>query len=506
MINGADMRSLTRAVTSIQLMLLSGLVSDPVFGQGVILRDGFERDSVGAAPLGWSGPRGDVRAFVAATNPAEGRRVLVLEQDESAGATAVGSISLRLGAKAYRGREIRFEAFVRSSLPDSASWSALWLRIDGPEGEVLYLDNMQDRPIRASDWQRYRLIAELAPNADSLILGAILVGPGRMALDSVTLEVIDSATIARRAPPTLAVQAYLDSALALMQRWSLRRSDIDWPALRARAEWRIRGAVTVEDSYRAIRAALAELGDSHSFFMQPSGASGWNSRGVDFPDSSVRRYRDRIGYISIPGYPGSDSAASVTFARQMQKAIARTDAPELCGWVVDLRQDVGGNMWPMLAGIGPILGDAIAGYFIAPGGMGHPWAYRQGASYEDSVVRVSVGPRPYQLRASTLPPVAVLLGGETASSGEAIAVSFLGRPRTRTFGTPTAGLTTANESYSLPDGAVIFLAVGVMADRSGRRYGGAISPEVPIADRDATTPDPTLDAALDWLLEDAVCK
>ena len=30
----------------------------------------------------------------------------------------------------------------------------------------------------------------------------------------------------------------------------------------------------------------------------------------------------------------------------------------------DLRGNIGGNMWPMIAGVGPILGDGIIGWIV----------------------------------------------------------------------------------------------------------------------------------------------
>jgi C-terminal processing protease CtpA/Prc len=76
------------------------------------------------------------------------------------------------------------------------------------------------------------------------------------------------------------------------------------------------------------------------------------------------------------------------------------------------------------------------------------------------------------------PPVALLVSRSTASSGEAVVVSFLGRDRTRTFGLPTAGFSTANQTFGLPDGALLVVTTAVMADRTGRRHGGAIAPDV----------------------------
>ena len=74
--------------------------------------------------------------------------------------------------------------------------------------------------------------------------------------------------------------------------------------------------------------------------------------------------------------------------------------------------------------------------------------------------------------------VAVLLDRGTASSGEAIAISFAGRPRERSFGEHTAGFSTSNDMYTLSDGASLFLCVGIELDRTGHRYPDGIDPDV----------------------------
>jgi C-terminal processing protease CtpA/Prc len=82
------------------------------------------------------------------------------------------------------------------------------------------------------------------------------------------------------------------------------------------------------------------------------------------------------------------------------------------------------------------------------------------------------------------PPIAVLTSQHTSSSGEATLVSFLGMDRVRTFGLPTAGYSTANTTVELSDGALLVLTVAVMADRTGRRYGTSIVPDVLVSPRD----------------------
>ncbi len=78
--------------------------------------------------------------------------------------------------------------------------------------------------------------------------------------------------------------------------------------------------------------------------------------------------------------------------------------------------------------------------------------------------------------------VAVLLGPRTASSGEAVAVAYVKRQNTRSFGTPTRGLASANSQFKLPDGSAIFLTTAVDVDRSGQEVGKHVVPDTHLPD------------------------
>src|SRR5436190_16567930 len=69
---------------------------------------------------------------------------------------------------------------------------------------------------------------------------------------------------------------------------------------------------------------------------------------------------------------------------------------------------------------------------------------------------------------------------------------------TRSFGTAaTCGLSTANEQYTMSDGASLFLTVAVMADRTKFAYGGPIAP-----DEEITDPKELERRGVAWLLAD----
>lgn len=288
---------------------------------------------------------------------------------------------------------------------------------------------------------------------------------------------------------------YLGYALDVMQLQSVRRSVIDWETFRARTLADAAGAETTADTYPAIIGALERIGDGHSFFREPASAA---SSGVLQPPS-VERFGD-VGYLDVPAFNGG-GPDGYELATEYHRLIEEVDTLGVaCRWIVDLRGNTGGNMWPMVAGVGPILGADTVGFFADPDSSTRAWTYADGrASLDDNVY--AAADDPYTLSAAT-PYVAVLTDGRTASSGEAVAVAFRGRPRARSFGEPTWGVSTANAGFQLPDGALIFLTVSTMVDRRGIVYGGRIVPDEFLPGGEKTgdpRTDDVLDAALRWL-------
>lgn len=332
--------------------------------------------------------------------------------------------------------------------------------------------------------------------------------------------------------PSAAAVSYMTAALDIMQAHSIRRHEIDWESFRSGAMSSMGDAQTTSDTYAALRQAITALGDHHSFLIAPSNASALvapsgvstlvapsnvSAQGVPFGTGiaaiDAQLLPPGIGYIYIPGTDGQGSDATA-FADALQEAVENLDSSDPCGWVVDLRRDVGGNMWPMIAGIGPVLGEGDLGSFVDPDSVRSIWYYADGAAgmrfpNGQKSVAAAVSDTVYKLAASEPPPVAVLYGPYTASSGEAVAIAFRGRPLSRSFGEPTSGLSTANASYPLSDGALLVLTVATDADRTGQIYGAELQPDQPVS---WTTIEPTsvydtaAARAKDWLLTQSACE
>jgi C-terminal processing protease CtpA/Prc len=200
--------------------------------------------------------------------------------------------------------------------------------------------------------------------------------------------------------------------------------------------------------------------------------------------AAVRRLANGLGYIDIPGVIGGGGS----FDRDAVAELRKADMAPICGWVVDLRRNVGGNMWPMLHALRPVLGE------------GNPFTYRFGKGpWSQEPV--------YSLKQPN-PAIAVLTSRLTVSSGELVTIAFRGPSSTRTFGEATAGLPTGNMSVPLADGAVLVLTTTRPADRTGHTYDGPIPPDQPVDvdwTRIGSEDDPVVDVGARWLRGQRQC-
>lgn len=296
----------------------------------------------------------------------------------------------------------------------------------------------------------------------------------------------------------LDAQQYLSDALDIIENNALNRHKVDWPKVRDIAFMYENSAKTPADTYDSIRFALEQLGDNHSFLVTPEIANQSNNSTVEhYPAPIGRLLENKIGYVAVFEFNAIIEEEMNKYADKIQNILIELDKQSVCGWIVDLRENLGGNMYPMIAGLGALIGEGELGSFKDATGLTTNWFYRDGQAGEEDMPYVRVS-HPEFLFDPDRTPVAVLIGPQTASAGEATAISFQGRPNTRFFGKPSAGLTTANELFPLSDGALIILSVAVELDRTGQEYGGKIVPDVDTSNAESE--------AIEWLLAQPACK
>lgn len=335
---------------------------------------------------------------------------------------------------------------------------------------------------------------------------------GRGWLLMVALATASGAAHAQEVPSAEAQARILD----LLQQQSLYRDRVDWS--KARAE--LAAARDPAQTRRLLDDVIQRSSGGHGRWISANQQRTQSQRAQATQtvmgaaplqtDDARTGPTARLGWIKVGAYMDDQTQPQeVQYQARNQAAIAlqariqAQDDGNRCGWVVDLRGNTGGNMWPMLLGMGPLLGDAKGadpvGMFLLADKR-QPWAYREGAVWLDGKAVVGSRNAQYTLRHPGA-PVAVLFGPRTASSGEASVLAFRGRAASRSFGQPSAGYSTANTPQRLPDGSLLLLTGSVIADRNGVGDGNRLQPDVIVAEgQDATT------AAQAWLLAQPACK
>lgn len=292
---------------------------------------------------------------------------------------------------------------------------------------------------------------------------------------------------------SIAAQKYIDDVLSIMRQYAITRHEIDWTALESEVKSRGANANSIRDTYPALLLALELLGTNHSFINTPSGQTLYHS-GLTCREQinlAVPTLSD-IGYLRVDGFSGTE-AESIEYATSLQSMIAEQDNESIRGWIVDLRNNDGGNMWPMIAGIGPLLGEGTYGHFIDPDENISSWGYQAGSSIFNDTNVVGVD-SPHELSTST-PRIAVLSSRRTASSGEATLISFKQQDNVRIFGTDSCGLSTANSMFELSDGGEFFLTVSTMADREMVSYGHSVEVDEEVIQ------DESINRAVEWITQ-----
>jgi len=381
----------------------------------------------------------------------------------------IGAIT-SLEAGPFQGKEVRLAGKLRVN--DGAGTAALWVRADGPEGRLAFASSGRD-PVRAGDGSLAReLLLYIPASTISLKFGVTLNSAGHVEVEHLMLTAEPAKSTGVSAHDMVA------HALPLIRANALNAGNVNWSAEETALLTPDLKGFPAQEAYGRIRQVLDALADRHSRLETPEDALAYRQSAAATRPIEARPMQD-IGYVLVPGLRGTDARAGAAFTAELCERIATLAPTSSRGWILDLRQDTGGNMWPMLNGLHALLGARDAGAFRDRDGVVTRWRSRAtracGTNLSDS-------------------PVAVLVGPKTASSGEAVAVAFRARHGTRFFGQTTAGLATSNRAFALPDGGVLRLTTAAMLDRDGEAYPQGITPEsfVP-SDQDA------IETAAVWL-------
>lgn len=291
------------------------------------------------------------------------------------------------------------------------------------------------------------------------------------------------------------------------------RDAVDWTALRAELYGMAQGVDSVSGLAPGMSHLFERLGDEHARFIHNnrpiafySGPDKPHHDGIDWDvygriqngqtyDFSSELIAANVGYVRVVGLPMGDNVA---MSSDIQNAVCAVKAEGADRWIVDLRFNGGGNMFPMVEGLASIIGDGPAGGAVGlTEDQNSTWRVENTDFYYDDFSVQLKEECPY----AELPKVAVLTSMYTASSGEVVAVVFKGRDKTRFFGERTHGLTTVNDWTVLDSTSFLLLSVGTYQSRDGIVHTDFVSPdeEITFVPDASSEDDEAIGAALEWL-------
>lgn len=251
-------------------------------------------------------------------------------------------------------------------------------------------------------------------------------------------------------------QEYVDTAIAFMENGIYANGE-EWIGAKEKAKEAAKSCSSYEETYPIIQEALTVAGGKHSAINTVEEIHNV----VENQTMPEVRFEDGIIYILIPPY-SADSKESQKYIDSVLPAIEHYSG-QIKGAIIDLRDNVGGDMRPMIGAVTPFLPDGMLMGFSVANNV-------QEVSLKDGELNVSGSITKVGKIEKIAVPVAILQNEWTASSGEATLLCFKGLDNVKTFGTDSAGYCSANMVKYLYDGANIQLTIGKDVDRNNNEY------------------------------------
>ncbi|MCE7994584.1 MAG: DUF664 domain-containing protein [Roseivirga sp.] len=93
----------------------------------------------------------------------------------------------------FLSKELKFRLTAKAKVnsEDENSFAGLWVRVDNKDGETGFFDNMGDRPIKATEWESYRIEGVINDKSDRLFFGGLCLYNGQFYFDDFKLEIED---------------------------------------------------------------------------------------------------------------------------------------------------------------------------------------------------------------------------------------------------------------------------------------------------------------------------
>ena len=259
-------------------------------------------------------------------------------------------------------------------------------------------------------------------------------------------------------------EGYVRYCVKQLDRKALYADRPEWKAVKDSILAEAKTITTMDQAHDAVIRAAAVAGGKHSTLLPP--VEDTTSYVEIAPE--VKLLEGNILHIVLPAHSGVKVTDSLYIHSVLGFLQEHLDAR---GVILDLRGNSGGNMYPMIAAVSPLLPDGEVIKFKSRD--------RTTPITLDYVMNEFGLSSENVKKMSDKTPIAILTDDWTGSSGEATLLCFRGLSNVRTFGISTAGYASANLTVPLVDGYKLLITMSCDMARTGEIFcDDPIQPDV----------------------------
>jgi len=312
----------------------------------------------------------------------------------------------------------------------------------------------------------------------------------------------------------------LDSLIVLAQKHSYYASTVNWTDLKKDMLELSEKHDSIDQLGKPAEWMFKTLGDYHGMLMYDyKVAFSHRSKSNGPPQDSIYQAigstkintpytvygtlleQHNIAYLEILATGVMQEQQILSARDEIRNTICALKKQHPIGWIIDLRCNIGGNMNPMLAGLGELIPNADLGGDTKDGKSFHStWSFQNGNFYENGNSYYKADLNCADLTNDSR--MAVLTSQYTASAGEVVVSSLKGQQGLKVIGAKTSGLSSTNGWFVLSDKWIFAPMTAYYRSKDKTVHKDGIVPDITIhepLDLNHLLEGETIDRAIQWI-------
>ena len=266
---------------------------------------------------------------------------------------------------------------------------------------------------------------------------------------------------------------YVEEAFEILQQNIINEKGINLDSLKDNILSKIKSSTSQDSIHQLLRNGIRQI-NKHSDLFNPSEFAN-KLESPEILEPRGKMIYNEIAYVTIPPCEAIDSLNSKKYTDSLRNNLTRLYNLNPKGWIIDLRNNIVGNMYAMIAGLGLFFGEGNLGYEI--GQRENEWYFKRKNEFGEMEF-IELADSYYEFKNKL--PIVGLINGQTASAAEAVTISLKCYPKSIIIGQRTYGISTGNEMFFLSDSTCLNITTSIMADCEKNKYPNGISPDVEI--------------------------